>query len=85
VFCSEEHPRDFILDDFAVVDSATLKLIELMLLDEQTHYLFLIGAYRDNEVYSTHPLVLTLLGLRKQGQASRDCLTPTMDVESVNC
>jgi len=34
--------------------------------DEQTQYLFLIGAYRDNEVHPTHPLVLTLESLRKQ-------------------
>ncbi|GAA6616638.1 hypothetical protein NUACC26_024440 [Scytonema sp. NUACC26] len=50
VFCSPEHPLTIFLDDLQWIDSATLKLIELMLLDEQTQFLFLIGAYRDNEV-----------------------------------
>jgi predicted ATPase len=67
VFCSKEHPLVIFLDDLQWIDSATLKLIELILLDEQTPYLFLIGTYRDNEVTPTHPLVLMLEKLRKQG------------------
>ncbi|MBV9386505.1 MAG: PAS domain S-box protein [Chroococcidiopsidaceae cyanobacterium CP_BM_ER_R8_30] len=67
VFCSNEHPLVIFLDDLQWIDSATLKLIELILLDEQAHSLFLIGAYRDNELDSTHPLTLTLERLRKQG------------------
>jgi len=41
---SKEHPLAIFFDDLQWIDSATLKLIELMLLDEQTQYLFLIGA-----------------------------------------
>ncbi|MBR8836852.1 MAG: AAA family ATPase [Stigonema ocellatum SAG 48.90 = DSM 106950] len=67
VFCSKEHPLVVFLDDLQWIDSATLKLIELMMLDEQTQFLFLIGAYRDNEVNPTHPLVLMLEKLRQQG------------------
>jgi PAS domain S-box-containing protein len=67
VFCSKEHPLVIFLDDLQWIDSATLKLIELLLLDEQTQFLFLIGAYRDHEVSPTHPLILTLEGLQKQG------------------
>ncbi|MEI2578486.1 ATP-binding protein, partial [Scytonema sp. PRP1] len=66
VFCSQEHPLVIFLDDLQWADSATLKLIELMMLDEQTQFLFLIGAYRDNEVNPAHPLALTLERLRKQ-------------------
>ncbi|MEP1078760.1 AAA family ATPase [Leptolyngbya sp. PL-A3] len=67
VFCSKEHPLVIFLDDLQWIDSATLKLIELMMLDGQTQPLFLIGAYRDNEVNPTHPLVFTLERLRQQG------------------
>ncbi|WP_414517023.1 AAA family ATPase [Nostoc sp. PCC 9305] len=77
VFCSESHPLVIFLDDLQWIDSATLKLIELMLLDEQTQFLFLIGAYRDNEVNPTHPLTLTLERLRKQGAVLQEIsLTP---------
>jgi len=51
-----------------------LKLIELTA-TEQTQYLFLIGAYRDNEVHPTHPLVLTL-DRETRGSASEIVLTP---------
>ncbi|HSF74691.1 MAG TPA: AAA family ATPase [Microcoleus sp.] len=67
VFCSKLHPLVIFLDDLQWIDSATLKLIELMLLDEQTQHLFLIGAYRNNEVSPTHPFSLMLERLRKQG------------------
>ncbi len=66
VFCAKDHPLVIFLDDLQWIDSETLKLIELILLDEQTQALFLIGAYRDNEVTSTHPLALSLENLRKQ-------------------
>ncbi|MGB7443741.1 MAG: ATP-binding sensor histidine kinase [Coleofasciculaceae cyanobacterium] len=66
-FCRKEHPLVIFLDDLQWADSATLKLIELMMMDNETQYLFLIGAYRDNEVNSTHPLMMTLNGLRNLG------------------
>ncbi len=65
--CSKEHPLVIFLDDLQWADSATLKLIELMMTDTDTQYLFLIGAYRDNEVNPTHPLMMTLDGLRNVG------------------
>ncbi|MEH2107730.1 MAG: AAA family ATPase [Nostoc sp.] len=77
VFCSKSHPMAIFLDDLQWIDSATLKLIELMLLDEQTQSLFLIGAYRDNEVNPTHPLALMLERVRKQGAVLQEItLTP---------
>ncbi|MGB3402692.1 MAG: AAA family ATPase [Microcoleaceae cyanobacterium] len=66
-FCTKKHPLVIFLDDLQWADSATLKLIELMITDNETQYLFLIGAYRDNEVSPTHPLMMTLEGLQKQG------------------
>ncbi|WP_348256273.1 PAS domain S-box protein, partial [Leptolyngbya sp. ST-U4] len=76
-FCAKEHPLVIFLDDLQWIDSATLKLIELILLDEQIQYLFLIGAYRDNELTPTHPLVLTLESMRNQGAVLQEItLTP---------
>ncbi|MUG92886.1 PAS domain S-box protein [Scytonema sp. UIC 10036] len=84
VFCSKEHPLVIFLDDLQWFDSATLKLIELILLDEQTQYLFLIGAYRDSEVAPTHPLVLTLLELQKQGAVLQEIILKPLALESLN-
>ncbi|MDZ7966690.1 MAG: AAA family ATPase [Nostoc sp. DedSLP03] len=84
VFCSKEHPLVIFLDDLQWIDSATLKLIELILLDEQTQFLFLIGAYRDNEVYPTHPLVLTLEKLRKQGVVLQEIILKPLTLEALS-
>jgi predicted ATPase/signal transduction histidine kinase/FixJ family two-component response regulator len=64
VFCQPEHPLVMFLDDLQWVDSATLKLLELVMTDQDSTALFLIGAYRDNEVDPTHPLKMTLDKIR---------------------
>ncbi len=67
VFCQKDHPLAIFLDDLQWADSATLKLIELMMRDEELSYLLLIGAYRDNEVSPAHPTIITIEGLREEG------------------
>jgi PAS domain S-box-containing protein len=84
VFCAEEHPLTIFLDDLQWIDSATLNLIELMLLDEQAQSLFLIGAYRDNEVTPTHPLFLTLESLRKQGAVLQEIVLSPLALEPLS-
>ena len=84
VFCSKEHPLVIFLDDLQWVDSATLNLIELIMLDEQTQSLFLIGAYRDNEVNPTYPLVLTLERLRKQGAVLQEIILAPLTLEPLS-
>ena len=59
-FASENHPLTIFLDDLQWTDIPTLKLIERLMLDSRTVYLFIIGAFRDNEVDPSHPLNLSL-------------------------
>jgi predicted ATPase/signal transduction histidine kinase/tRNA A-37 threonylcarbamoyl transferase component Bud32 len=63
--CQAEHPLVIFLDDLQWVDPASLRLIELMLNDEALHHLFVIMAYRDNEVSPTHPFMMAVERLRK--------------------
>ena len=67
VFCDKEHPMVIFLDDLQWVDTATLRLIGLLMTDEDMQYLLLIGAYRDNEVDSSHPLAISLESLKENG------------------
>ena len=84
VFCSKEHPLAIFLDDLQWADSATLKLIELMMLDEQTQFLFPIGAYRDNEVNPAHPLALMLERLRKQRAVLQEIILAPLTLEPLS-
>ena len=54
---SREHPLVIFLDDLQWADSATLSLLQPLLTSRDIHALFLIGAYRDNEVDAGHPLM----------------------------
>ncbi len=65
VFTSKEHPLVIFLDDLQWADSASLKLLQLLMQD--TEYLLILGAYRDNEVSSIHPFILTVDDLVKTG------------------
>ncbi len=65
VFTTLDHPLVLFVDDLQWADSASLKLMQLLLSEAQTSYLLLIGAYRDNEVFPAHPLMLTLNDLEK--------------------
>ena len=100
VFTQREHPLVLFLDDLQWADSASLKLIQVLMTasDTEKHRkdsigkeaiaevgalqpssirsqdigshppsLFLIGAYRDNEVSSAHPLMLTIEEIKKAG------------------
>lgn len=60
VASTADHPLVLFLDDLHRADPASLQLIESIMLQKQGHHLFLIGAYRENEVSPTHPLILTL-------------------------
>ncbi|QKQ73002.1 ATP-binding sensor histidine kinase [Nostoc sp. TCL240-02] len=59
IFTTKQHPLVIFIDDLQWADLASLKLIKL-LMNESDGYLLLIGAYRDNEVSSLHPLISTL-------------------------
>ena len=62
-----DHPLVMFLDDLQWVDSATLSLFQTLLANPDVDYLFLIGAYRDNEVNETHSLTRSFRTLEGEG------------------
>jgi predicted ATPase/signal transduction histidine kinase/tRNA A-37 threonylcarbamoyl transferase component Bud32 len=67
VFAQQTHPLVIFLDDLQWADSATLKLMQLLITNPESKYLLLIGAYRDNEVNNGHILVQTIEEIEKTG------------------
>ncbi|MEG4007225.1 AAA family ATPase [Microcoleus sp. Pol11C1] len=65
VFTTKEHPLVMFLDDLQWADSASLNLMQLLMNESESHYLLMIGAFRDNEVSPAHPLMLTLDAVAK--------------------
>jgi len=67
VFATQEHPLVIFLDDLQWADSASLKLIYLLMSETSNHYLLVIGAYRNNEVSIDHPMIITIEEMRQEG------------------
>jgi PAS domain S-box-containing protein len=65
--CQPEHPLVLFIDDLQWSDPASLQLLEMTIVDKNLHHLLAIGAYRDNEVNATHPLMLTLEKIQQAG------------------
>jgi len=65
VFTTAEHPLVMFLDDLQWADSASLKLLQLLM--EDRGHLLVLGAYRDNEVSPTHAFMLTVDEIVKSG------------------
>ncbi|MBV8139849.1 MAG: AAA family ATPase, partial [Deltaproteobacteria bacterium] len=66
-FARPEHPLVLFLDDMQWLDFATLELVEDVLTKRNVAHLLMIGAYRDNEVDSAHPLARKITGIRNAG------------------
>jgi predicted ATPase len=72
VFARPEHPLVLFLDDLQWLDPATLDLVQHLTAEPEVRCLLLIGAYRDNEVNSSHPLFIRLQAMRDTGAKITD-------------
>src|SRR5919202_1555758 len=84
VFTQASHPLVLFLDDLQWADGASLNLMELLMTAPDRQYLYIIGAYRDNEVSDGHPLMLTLDEIRKAGGIVNSINLGPLDLSNVN-
>ncbi|MDJ1182471.1 AAA family ATPase [Roseofilum sp. BLCC_M143] len=84
VFTTKEHPLTIFLDDLQWADSASLSLMKVLMGNNKTGYLLLLGAYRDNEVFPAHPLMLTLEELAKQEATISTITLSSLSVHHIN-
>src|SRR6202021_3235342 len=80
VFARPEHPLALFLDDLQWLDAATLDLLEHLLTHPEMRHLLLVGAYRDNEVSPSHPLMRTLEAIRKAGTQVREIVLAPLEL-----
>jgi len=83
VFTQPEHPLVIFLDDLQWADGASLNLIKLLMTAPDSQYLYLLGAYRDNEVNDAHPLMLTLDTIKKAGARVHQITLPPLDLSHI--
>jgi len=83
VFARPEHPLALFLDDLQWLDAATLDLLEDLLTQADVRDLLLIGAYRNNEVNSAHPLMRKLEAIRQAGAIVQDIVLAPLAYEDL--
>ena len=83
VFARPEHPLALFLDDLQWLDAATLELLEHLITEPEVRHLLLVGAYRDNEVSPSHPLMRTLDAIRKAGASMQEIVLAPLGLDDV--
>ncbi|WNG39855.1 AAA family ATPase [Archangium violaceum] len=83
VFATKEHPLVVFLDDLQWADLAGLRLLGQMLSQPEPLPVLWMGAYRDNEVSPSHPLMQVLEETRKAGAPITDLRLEPLSVEQV--
>ncbi len=83
-FARPEHPLALFLDDLQWLDAATLELLEHLTSDRDVRHLMLVGAYRDNEVDLSHPLMRTLVAIREAGARIEEIVLTPLTLEDVS-
>src|SRR6202041_612672 len=83
VFARKEHPLALFLDDLQWLDGATLDLLEHLVTHSEVLHLLLVGAYRDNEVGPSHPLVRTLEAIRAGDASVHEIVLAPLELHDV--
>ncbi|MGF1933647.1 MAG: protein kinase domain-containing protein [Nostoc sp. ChiQUE02] len=84
VFTQSEHPLVIFLDDLQWVDNASLKLIQLLTTATEGQSFLLLGAYRDNEVNATHPLIQMVEEIRQGGGVVNQLSLSALSLPDIN-
>ena len=83
VFARKEHPLALFLDDLQWLDSATLDLLEHLVTHSEVRHLLLVGAYRDNEVGPSHPLIRTLETIRETDATVHEIVLAPLGLDDI--
>jgi len=83
-FARQEHPLVLFLDDLQWMDAASLELLEYLVTHAEVRHLLLVGAYRDNEVSASHPLLQTLEAIRKAATRVEEIVLAPLKFDDVD-
>ena len=81
---SATSPLVIFIDDLQWTDTATLNLLQMLSTAPEISHLLLIGAYRDNAVEVSHPLLRSLSEAQKNGALVNRIKLPSLSADSVN-
>ncbi len=83
VISQKKHPIVLFIDDMQWADGASLNLLKVLMTDSENRYLLVIGAYRDNEVTSAHPLMIMVKSLQEQNAPISSIVLDNLGYEDI--
>ncbi|MCP4138413.1 MAG: AAA family ATPase [bacterium] len=85
VFCNPAHPVVIFLDDIHWAEPASFEIASLILTDPEIKYIFVIAAYREDEVDENHLIIITQQFIKQMKEVSvKNILLDPLDTARVN-
>jgi predicted ATPase/signal transduction histidine kinase/DNA-binding NarL/FixJ family response regulator/HPt (histidine-containing phosphotransfer) domain-containing protein len=84
VFARLDHPLIIFFDDLQWADLTSLRLVRNLILEANISNLLIIGAFRDNEIDSQHPLVKTIEEIRQGGKIVEQIDLKPLSLDQLN-
>lgn len=82
--CKPEHPLVIFIDDVQWADLSSLDLLKIITNDLEIGYIFIIAAYRNNEVDNYHPLSIFIEKRQTEGKFTDIININNLEFEQVN-
>ena len=82
--CTQAHPLTLFIDDLQWADMGSLYILENLIKEEDIGYIFLIFAYRDNEVDEHHPFMMMMEELRKKELSITNIILQPLKVSHIS-
>lgn len=83
MFASAGHPLVLFIDDLQWLDAATLEWLAHLVTHADVHDLLLIGAYRDNEAGTSHPVARMVEAVRASPVPLDEITLPSLSQEQL--
>lgn len=83
-FAGADHPLVLFLDDLQWADSASIKLLDMILCRNKIRFFLLLGAYRDNEVINGDPLMILFDEFKKNNLDHKKIVLNPFDIEHID-
>ena len=84
VFTAQARPIVLFLDDLQWADSASFKLMKMLITPPEINNFLLIGAYRDSEVDKSHLMALSLEEIKKEGTTVNEMSLQPLNLTAVD-
>ncbi|HSR38022.1 MAG TPA: serine/threonine-protein kinase PknK, partial [Phnomibacter sp.] len=84
VLATPDHPLVLFIDDLQWADSSSLSLLQVLMTDRDSQHMLCICAYRDNEVSPSHPFMITVGDIQKEGANVNNISIGNLTMEDVH-